>query len=127
MSALKAEISSRQADANTPVEASSNSTRAEWPSSLMALSRVEAPVKPGTDTIGTLIEKVGATSIAEIEKLIGDLQVARTFLKSEGERLQKEMSRFAHLNTTASDSVKVITESLGRWRNGNDALRTPAT
>ena len=68
------------------------------------------------ESIGQLIEKMGATSIAEIEKLIGDLEGARNYLKAEGDRIQQEMARFAHLSDTASASVKIITESLGQWR-----------
>jgi len=78
------------------------------------------------ETIGELVQKVGATSLAEIERLISDLQAARSYLKAEGDRLQQEMTRYAHLSDTASASVKIITESLGQWRKGNDALRTTA-
>ena len=86
-------------------------------------ARVEASVV-SSETIEALVQKVGAPSIAEIEKLIGDLQAARSYLESESERIQQEMTRYAHLNHTASASVKIITESLGQWRNGNNAVRT---
>ena len=36
-----------------------------------------------------LIEKIGATSIGEIEKLIGGMQEAKNFLQSEKERIQR--------------------------------------
>ena len=69
-------------------------------------------------SIGELIDKVSATSIAEIEKLISDLQAVRDYLKAEGDRIQQEMARYAHLSDTASASVKIIAESLGQWRKG---------
>ena len=34
-----------------------------------------------------VIHRIGAPSIAEIEKLIGELQEVRNFLESEGERI----------------------------------------
>ena len=68
--------------------------------------------------IGALIDKVSATSIAEIEKLVSDLQTVRNYLKAEGDRIQQEMARYAHLSDTASASVKIIAESLGQWRKG---------
>jgi hypothetical protein len=43
--------------------------------------------------IAPLVHKVGATSIAEIEKLIGELQEARDFLQSEGEGVRRETER----------------------------------
>jgi hypothetical protein len=59
----------------------------------------------------------GATSIAEIEKLMADLQTARDYLEAEGERVRRLATRYAHLTQTASASVKIIAESLGKWRN----------
>ena len=59
----------------------------------------------------------GATSIADIDKLMGELQTARDYLQSEGERLRHMTARYAHLAQTASASVKIIAESVGKWRN----------
>ena len=67
-------------------------------------------------SIGELIDKVSATSIAEIEKLVSELQAVRNYLKVEGDRIQQEMARYAHLSDTASASVKIIAESIGQWR-----------
>src|ERR1700733_10330539 len=59
----------------------------------------------------------GAASIADIDKLMAELQTTRDFLQSEGERVRRMNARYAHLAQTASASVKVIAESLGRWRD----------
>ncbi len=59
----------------------------------------------------------GAASIADIDKLMAELQTTRDFLQSEGERVRRMNARYAHLAETASASVKVIAESLGRWRD----------
>lgn len=67
-------------------------------------------------SIGELIDKVSATSIAEIEKLVSELQAVRNYLKVEGDRIQQEMARYAHLSDTASASVKIVAESIGQWR-----------
>ena len=75
-------------------------------------------------SIGELIDKVSATSIAEIERLISDLETVRNYLKAEGDRVQQEMARYAHLSDTASASVKIITEKLGQWRKGPTMIKT---
>src|SRR5215203_6557659 len=75
-------------------------------------------------SIGALIDKVSATSIAEIEKLVSDLQTVRNYLKAEGDRIQQEMARYAHLSDTASASVKIIAEKLGQWRKGPTMIKT---
>ena len=124
MNTSKPEISSRQADAITmAIEgAASSAARGER----TAKSQVNEETEPISETIAALVKKVGAPSIAEIEKLIGDLQAARSYLQAEGDRIQQEMFRYAHLSDTASASVKIITESLGQWRKGNEATRSVA-
>src|SRR4051794_34036153 len=123
----KPEISAAQAEPiiKSMEEEISNSVRGD------RLTDRLTRLKPQTDavgelseSIGHLIQKVGASSIAEIEKLISDLQAARNYLKAEGDRIQQEMTRYAHLSDTASASVKIITESLGQWRKGNDTTRS---
>ena len=59
-------------------------------------------------SIGELIDKVSTTSIAEIENLISQLETARNYLKTEGDRVQQAMARYAHLSDTASASVKLL-------------------
>ena len=96
-----------------------------------ALTDFLAGLKPQPDmvgdvnqAIGALIDNVSTTSIAEIEKLISDLETVRNYLKSEGDRVQQEIARYAHLSDTASASVKIIAERLGQWREGPTMIKT---
>jgi hypothetical protein len=73
--------------------------------------------------IAPLVHKVGATSIAEIEKLIGELQEARDFLQSEGKRVRRETERYTNLTQTASASVKIISDTVAGWREAGHPLR----
>ena len=45
-----------------------------------------------------------------------ELRVARDYLRTEGERVRSINARYAHLTRTASALVKVIAESMGKWR-----------
>ena len=63
--------------------------------------------------------QAGTMSIADINKLMGELEMARNYLQSEGERVRQMMARYTHLAETASASVKIIAESLGKWRNSD--------
>jgi hypothetical protein len=65
----------------------------------------------GDDIVAT-----GEASIGDIEKLMEELRTARDYLKSEGERVRTINARYAHLTRTASASVKIIAESMGKWR-----------
>jgi hypothetical protein len=84
--------------------------------------RIDIESERSGDSIARLIGSEGAASIEEIEKLIAELQAARSYLHSEGERLQRELSRYEHLSRTAFGSVKVIAQSLGDWRESGHQL-----
>ena len=71
--------------------------------------------------------KVGALSMKEIDKLIGELQRAHDYIKYEGERLQSQASRYAHLSRTAFASVKIVSEGLSMWREDASPLPNQAT
>ena len=81
---------------------------------------------PKTETdadIAPLIRKVGATSIAEIEKLIGELQEAKSFFQSEAERIEQETARYMNLTQMASASVKIIFDTVSGWRQAGHPMR----
>ena len=72
------------------------------------------------------IDAFGASSIGEIEKLLEELRAARDYLRSEGERVRRINAHYAHLTRTASASVKIISESMGKWRTTEMEAATEA-
>src|SRR5256884_10015993 len=79
---------------------------------------------PKTDAdVAPLIQMVGAPSIAQIEKLIGELHEARNLLESEGERIQRETARYIKFTQMASATVKIISDMLSGWRQARHPLR----
>jgi hypothetical protein len=97
---------------------------------------LSAPERSSTTEPAADIASFGDTSIEEIEKLMEELRVARDYLRAEGERVRRINARYAHLTRTASASVKVIAESMGKWRTtemeaatetDSGIRRTPAT
>jgi len=69
------------------------------------LVHLDASSTPKTEAdayTAPLIQKIGAPSIAQIEKLIGELQEAKNLLESEGERIQREMVRYIKFAQLAS-------------------------
>jgi hypothetical protein len=77
----------------------------------------EAPSKLLTETAAEIVlEKIGAIPIGEIEKLIGEMQEAKNFLQTEGQRIQRETARYMALGQTASASVKIIFDMVRGWR-----------
>jgi hypothetical protein len=70
-----------------------------------------------TENITSLIQRVAGSSVAEIDRLIAELQSVRDYLQAESDRVQRETTRFTHLSQTALASVKIITESMGQWKS----------
>ena len=75
----------------------------------------DSPANAAEPCDDTLVAE--AAAIADIEKLMGELLVARDYLQSEGERVRQVTGRYAHLTKTASASARIISESLGKWHN----------
>jgi hypothetical protein len=68
------------------------------------------------DNINGLIQRVAGQSIGEIEHVIGELTRVRDMLRSEGERVQREISGYASLSQAAMTSMKIIADSLAQWQ-----------
>jgi hypothetical protein len=73
------------------------------------------------DHFNSLIERVAGTSVKEIDNLIAELQAVRNFLMAEGERVQRELMKYAQATQAAFSSVKIITDSMGQWKNSTGA------
>jgi hypothetical protein len=80
------------------------------------IAHPKAPSAVDADGLFGDVLEAGGRSIAEIEKLIGELHTARDYLQGEGERLRREAAKYAHLTKCALSSVRTISESMGKWR-----------
>ena len=67
--------------------------------------------------INSLLDRVSGSSVTEIDNLIADLRNVRDFLKTEGERVQREIASYAQLSQVAMTSVKIIAESMTQWKS----------
>src|SRR5260370_3350099 len=60
------------------------------------------------NNVNSLIQRVAGASIAEIEKLIFELESLRDLLQSDGQRVQRELSGYAQLSQAARKSPRMI-------------------
>jgi len=65
--------------------------------------------------IVSLIHQVAATSIAEIDRLVTELQEVKSQLQSKGQRVQRELVRYTQLTQTASFTAKIIFDTISQW------------
>jgi hypothetical protein len=88
-------------------------------------SASEPPDEAALDggNVASLVQKITAKSIVELERLIGELQQARDHLQREGERIEREAAGYVALSQTALESVKIISETVGEWRKAGHPVR----
>jgi transcriptional regulator of heat shock response len=83
--------------------------------------------QPGSESelvasnINSVLQRVTATSVQEIDQLITELEASRDMLQSEAARVQREIVQYSTLSKAALHSTKIITESLTQWKKVPDA------
>src|SRR5882724_2600256 len=86
-----------------------------------------APGDPAAEAtvnnVNSLIQRVAGTSLAEIEKLISELESLRDLLHAEGQRVQREISGYAQLSQAAMKSTRMIADNVSQWKRAADGLR----
>jgi hypothetical protein len=80
------------------------------------LPPLQPSAQPEVDTeVAPRIQKITATSIAEIDRLMDELKLAKEFLQSERERVEQETIRYANLAQMASVTTKIILDAVSQW------------
>ena len=87
--------------------------------------RVEASAETQADNVSMLVQRVAGASISEIDIVIEELRSMREYLRSEGERVQREIAGYATVSQTAAASMKVIAESMSQWRSASGSPTPP--
>jgi hypothetical protein len=97
------------------------------PMAVNATEATQAPLDPGAEAtvnnVNSLIQRVAGSSLAEIEKLISELESLRDILHAEGQRVQREISGYAQLSQAAMKSTRMIADNVQQWKRTADGLR----
>ncbi len=78
---------------------------------------VDAGNDPAAESLNALIRRVAGASMEEIDRVILELQGVRDMLRSEGERVSRELSGYASLSHASMTAMKVIGDSLRQWKD----------
>ena len=62
--------------------------------------------------LGTLLRQVSKTSIGEIDSLIVELKTLHKKLKTDGERIQRDIAEHAELSQQVMQLTKIISDSV---------------
>jgi hypothetical protein len=89
-------------------------------------SEGDAAADPAAENLNALIRRVAGASMEEIDRVILELQGIRDMLRSEGERVSRELSGYASLSHASMTAMKVIGDSLKQWKDAplNHSRRT---
>jgi hypothetical protein len=80
-------------------------------------SETEAAPDPAAENLNMLIRRVAGASMEEIDRVILELQSVRDMLRSEGERVSRELAGYASLSHASMTAMKVIGDSLKQWKD----------
>jgi hypothetical protein len=89
--------------------------------------RGETPPEAPAENVSMLVQRVAGASLSEIDHVIDELRNMREFLRSEGDRVQREIAGYATVSQAAAASMKVIGESMAQWRGSTGAPTPNAT
>jgi hypothetical protein len=81
-------------------------------------------MRAADEEMAPLIWKLGATSTAEIERLIEELQEAKDHLQSERERIEREMLRYTSLTQMAFTAAKIISDAVSQWHPAHNQQKS---
>jgi hypothetical protein len=84
---------------------------------------LEPTTEATVNNVNSLIQRVAGTSLSEIENLISELEALRDLLHAEGQRVQREISGYAHLSQAAMKSTRMIVDNVSQWKRTTDSLR----
>ena len=103
----------RLADDSSPAEEVEGDIRGLVRREVASYRRAGEPTGESiANEVHSLLERVSASSVQELDKLIGELQSLREFLDNESQRIQREIADYVHLADAAVKSTKLVAEQL---------------
>jgi methyl-accepting chemotaxis protein len=76
-----------------------------------------------TENLTDLLSRVTNNSTGEIDSLVGDFERLRGKLRTDGERIQREIEEYKALSQRVMQLTKVISESVEKVRASVDQQR----
>jgi hypothetical protein len=77
-----------------------------------------AQIEEDTERTKSSLARLTSNSIDRLERLMSEIQEMREFLRSEGERVQREIVSYAQLNqNVALAANKIKAETVGTWKS----------
>jgi hypothetical protein len=83
-----------------------------------AAAEFPAQIDDDTERTKSSLARMTSNSIDRLERLVSEIQEMREFLRSEGERVQREIVTYEQLNqNVALAATKIKAETVGTWKS----------
>jgi hypothetical protein len=83
-----------------------------------ALDELPVQIEDDTERTKSSLARLTSNSIDRLERLMSEIQQMRDFLRSEGERVQREIVNYAQLNQNVTlAATKIEAETVGTWKS----------
>jgi hypothetical protein len=79
-------------------------------------NEADAANDPAAENLNGLVGRVASASVEEIDRVILELQSLRDMLRSEGERVSREITGYASLNHASMSAMKIVGDNLKQWK-----------
>ena len=73
-----------------------------------------------SENLNATIQRIASVSIDEIDRLIHSLEGVRGLMRTEGERISREIDGYASLSHSAVATMRVMEDSIKGWKGGPD-------
>jgi hypothetical protein len=82
------------------------------------LEDLPTQIEDDAERTKSALARLASNSIDRLERLMSEIQEMREFLRSEGERVQREIVTYAQLNqNVAMAATKIKAETVGTWKS----------
>ncbi len=81
---------------------------------------LDSAAEATVNNANTLIQRVAGATATEIDNLITELEVLRSFMQDEGQRVQRELANFTRLSQTAMKSTRMVADNLAQWKRPHE-------
>ena len=73
-----------------------------------------------SENLSATVQRIASTSMEEIDRLIHSLEGVRGLMRTEGERISREIAGYASLSHSAVTAMRVMSDSIKEWKDGPD-------
>jgi len=68
--------------------------------------------EPSAENLGNLLRQVSKPAMGEIDNLISELQTLRRKLQTDGDRIERDIAKYAELSQQVMQLTAIITDSV---------------